>query len=370
MYILNNNIHFNESDFRTIEEIPVGNWLIMYNEMTDEYYLKAQSEFVLPKKLYGNCKQLTDKFLYTFKKRKKNLGILLSGLKGTGKSLLSRNVCIESGLPVIILTQAYQGTTFTNFLNKINQECIIFLDEFEKVYHNSDDNSGQNSLLSILDGVFTNKFLFLLTINDSDRLSEFLINRPGRIHYHIKYEGLDISIINDVIDDILDKKENKDKVVQICNYLGEISMDILTSIIEECNIFPDHEPKELIKDMNLECSNTYYDYVVTDAKSGEEIHEGSSNRHPLIGSYFQFEYYKKSKKSKKGSKSKAILDEYDEEVYDSSEGNSQGQWTREYIHFNDENNVAEITFENNAIRIKNSTFIVDFVKTKKFKFAF
>ena len=128
MYKLNSNIHFDETNFQTITEIPVGNWLVMYNEKLDEFYLKEQLSFTLPNKLYGSCKTLTKKFLNTFNNRNKNLGVLLSGLKGTGKSLLSRNICVESGLPVIILTEPYQGTTFLNFLNKINQECVIFLD--------------------------------------------------------------------------------------------------------------------------------------------------------------------------------------------------------------------------------------------------
>ena len=128
MYKLYSNIHFVETNFQTITEIPVGNWLVMYNEKLDEFYLKEQLSFTLPNKLYGSCKTLTKKFLNTFNNRNKNLGVLLSGLKGTGKSLLSRNICVESGLPVIILTEPYQGTTFLNFLNKINQECVIFLD--------------------------------------------------------------------------------------------------------------------------------------------------------------------------------------------------------------------------------------------------
>ena len=193
--------------------------------------------------------------------------------------------------------------------------------------------------------MFSNKFLFLLTINEPNRLSEYLINRPGRIHYHIKYVGLDESIISDVIDDKLINLDGKEKIQQICNYLGDISMDILTSVIEEANLYPDFEPKELIKDMNLECSDTYYNYTVK--KNGKIINTQTNiiNENPLASTSFYFGYYYKNKDGAKSRKDVYL-------VYDSVK------------------DPVEIIIENNIITIKNSIYTVEFKKSKRFIYRY
>ena len=113
-------------------------------------------------------------------------------MKGTGKSLLAKQICSMAGLPVIMIQHAYGGSGFLSFLSKISQPVIIFLDEFEKVYK---ENEQQNMLLSILDGTFNSKFLFLLTINEVGRMNHYMMNRPSRIHYHQNYTGMTMEMI-------------------------------------------------------------------------------------------------------------------------------------------------------------------------------
>ena len=70
----------------------------------------------------------------SFKGRKGNLGILLEGLKGTGKSLQAKHLCKNAGLPVILFTADWHGPTLEKFLARIKQSAILFFDEFEKIY--------------------------------------------------------------------------------------------------------------------------------------------------------------------------------------------------------------------------------------------
>lgn len=276
MICVNNSLIYmgSASDTRNVERIPEGNWVIKYSEKEFCFFLERTKEFTLPKKIYGECESLATRYLHTFSKKDGNLGVLFSGLKGTGKSMLARYTAIKSKLPVIIVSEPFHGAEFQTFLSSINHECVVFFDEFEKVYRKEEH---QQALLSILDGVFPNKFLFLVTINDTYRLSNFLNNRPGRIHYAKHYDGLPDDIIEDVCKDRLKSKKKTNDIIRACNYLGEVSMDVVTTLIDECNMYPKDSIQTIVGHMNLKPESTDYlvdifingDMVANDVKFSE-----------------------------------------------------------------------------------------------------
>jgi len=172
---------------------------------------------------------------------------------------------------------------------------VVFMDEFEKIYasvkdqHGEMNTSAQDSLLSILDGAFASKFLFVLTINESQKLSNYLLNRPGRIHYKKTYDGLDEDLIVEIIDDKLENKDQKDGVLEVSRYIGNTTMDMIISLIEECNLYQDQKPKELLVDMNLEPESLRYAYK---ARFGEiQVDAGTIWNTPIRGAEINFEYY-------------------------------------------------------------------------------
>jgi len=234
-------IEIKETDLEILDKIPAGNWLLQ-KTVTGEFYLTKQEDFVLPAKIYGNVDDQVARYLNTFSNRKSNLGILLRGLKGTGKSLTAKSICIQSKLPVILITQNYSGSNFENFMASIKQEVVIFIDEFEKVYKGAlkdlgTDNGGQDGLLTLLDGVFESKKLFLLTANTERNISNSIMNRPGRVHYLKDYKGLSRDIIEQVVDDMLKDKKEKDNVLQVLDIVGEINMDSLVALLSEMNMY-------------------------------------------------------------------------------------------------------------------------------------
>ena len=115
----------------------------------------------------------------------------------------------KMGIPTLLINSAYTGDAFFQFLYSIQQECIVFFDEFEKVY----DDDDQQSLLTVLDGTFPSKKLFLLTSNSTDMINIHLKNRPGRIHYHINFKGLSGEFIKEYIQDNLDNKLHEKDLV-------------------------------------------------------------------------------------------------------------------------------------------------------------
>jgi hypothetical protein len=274
----------------TIDKIPVGNWLVKYDDMKGIYYLEKTNSFRLPEKIYGDCPKYSERYLNSYNSWEGNLGVLLSGLKGTGKSLLAKKICIDSNLPVIMIPHPYHGAGFLSFLSKIDQDCIIFLDEFEKIYQREEE---QNTLLSILDGTFNSKFLFLLTINEYQRMTQYMLNRPSRIHYFKEYKGMEEDLIQEICEDLLDDKSKIEDTLTVCTYIGEISMDILISLINEINLYPDERPMEVLDYMNLSPSDISYNVkVIRDGKPiRKDVFSYSS---PLNSTQINLEWYGES----------------------------------------------------------------------------
>ena len=73
-------------------------------------------------------------------------------------------------------------------MQDIEQPCIILFDEFEKVY----DDQDQEKALTLLDGVFPSRKLFIMTVNNKWRVNEHMRNRPGRIYYMLDFAGFSL----------------------------------------------------------------------------------------------------------------------------------------------------------------------------------
>jgi len=274
-----------DSDVRAFEKLPNGIYLTKYDKQKDEYFLEESAPFVTPNKIYGNSNELSDRYVNTFNIGKKNMGILLTGLKGTGKSLTAKLTCIKANIPVILITESFFDDTFKAFLNSLTQEVVIFIDEFEKVY---DDVDEQNALLSLLDGVFEGKKLFLFTSNMTDKINRFMLNRPGRIRYLSEYESLDNSIINEVIDETLHNKAYKNEMLDVMDILGTVSMDILVGLIDEVNTYGE-SPKVAASYLNIRPEETYYS--VTVFKNNVKDGSTSTKIHPLTITKTFIEYF-------------------------------------------------------------------------------
>jgi hypothetical protein len=288
----NNRLTFS-GDLEIIKEIPVGNWLLMFDEKRSEYILEKQDDFILPNKIYGEEEKVAERYLNTFKNKDGNLGILLTGIKGNGKSLMAKLVCNLSNLPVIIITQSFNGESFQNFLSSIKQEIVVFVDEFEKVYKDDKDgNSTQEELLPILDGVFQSKKLFLFTTNTLE-INQFLKNRPGRIYYLRKYFGLDKKVIEEVIQDKLKDKTQKSELMNLLDLLGSVSMDVLDKLIQEMNLY--NEPATTaIKYLNIQIEHNEFD-VLMYIKGKRHVSKIYYN--PITSNYVYVSYKENDEKS-------------------------------------------------------------------------
>lgn len=216
------------------ERLPTGNYTICQNPMTKEYFLEESERFNLPRKLYGKTRRHGDRILETFQGREPNsqIGVFLSGTKGSGKTLLAKYIANRSGLPVIIVNTPFSDERFMRTIQGIEQEAVIVFDEFEKMY----DKDAQESILTLFDGVYTarNKVM-IITCNDKYSVRDFFHNRPSRLRYSINFTSLAIEFIEEYCADRLDDKGYLEKILGVSGTCDEFNFDMLQTLVDELN---------------------------------------------------------------------------------------------------------------------------------------
>lgn len=244
-------------DLVVYDKIPAGFYKITEHAslLGTSITLEKIDDFKNDGKIYGNHKRRSEKVIERFVAGKKNLGVILSGKKGIGKTLTARLIAIkmvEMGYPVIICSEYVRNVV--EFLNHITQEVVVLFDEFEKIYknHANDDDKPdrQESFLTLFDGLTTSKKLFIITCNSLYGINDFLINRPGRLHFHFRFDDPGEEEIKeflkdkvkDISDDVLEKVVKFSKRIAL-NY------DCLSAIATELQAGCSFE--ESMKDLNI-----------------------------------------------------------------------------------------------------------------------
>lgn len=230
------------------DKLPAGNYVIKKNEMTGQMFLEGVDKFEFSGKVYGDTIKRADRIINSFEDRPASTGVMLTGEKGSGKTLLAKMLSIkgyDKGIPTIVINQPWCGDAFNAFVQSIEQPVIIVFDEFEKVYNEED----QEAMLTLLDGVYPSKKLFVLTCNDKWRVNQHMRNRPGRIFYSLEYKGLEADFIREYCEDNLEAKEHIDKIVGIAGTFGQFNFDMLKALVEEMNRY-DETPQEAMQMLN------------------------------------------------------------------------------------------------------------------------
>jgi hypothetical protein len=238
-----------EADLDIHKALPPGNFIIK-EDMFGRYFFEGIDDFQLPDKLYGDTAQLAERILRTYNDRPGSTGVMLSGEKGSGKTLLAKvisHISKSNGWPTVVINTAFFGDKFNSLIQAIDQPCIVLFDEFEKVY----DNKQQREMLTLLDVVYPTKKLFLFTINDKWGIDTHLNNRPGRIFYALEYKGLDHDFIAEYCNEKLKEplKAHIAVLCQISTMFLAFNFDMLQAIVEEMNRY-DESPQEALKFVN------------------------------------------------------------------------------------------------------------------------
>lgn len=252
-----------DSPTKQMEEIPVGVYILHRTESGRFFLNKDKENFTFDYKLYGLETSFIKRVIRTYKETLGNLGLLLNGLKGTGKTVSAKIICNELKLPVIVVSANLSGCHI--FLNSIPQDIVILMDEYEKTFEKSPD------MLTIMDGAMnsSHRRVFILTTNEL-HVDPNLIERPSRIRYRKEFAHLNPQVVEEIIDDLLVHKQFKQQTIKFISTLEIISVDVVKAILQEINIH--EEEPEMFKDVfNVRKLDGKFNILVKNGEEWEEL---------------------------------------------------------------------------------------------------
>lgn len=230
-------------------------YTLKYNEWEGTAYFEINENINIPNKIYGNNYDSFINRILQWHKRDdvNNTGVLLSGMKGSGKTLTSKIIAKKSGLPIIVVDNNFLSRKLSDTFKKISGNYCIIFDEIDKNERYWDSSQ----LLGFLDGIETVcKKLVLFTCNDENFANENLIDRCSRIRYYKKFEGLDNNSISNLINEIIkDDKKKQMRCLDLINKFKVKSFDNIVNFLHEVQLYPDSKELDLLNDLNIEIQN-------------------------------------------------------------------------------------------------------------------
>lgn len=234
------------------KKIPPG---IYRYEMTDNgwYLAKTSDRYIFPYKIYGVNESILSRIKRAWQGLSGNFGVLLNGLKGTGKTVTAQQIvnwAIDEGIMVL---NVHSPIPLATVMAQIEQPMLVLFDEFEKTHDETAFPGAQQELLSAIDGLSRNEFrrLFLFTTNVK-KVNDNLIDRPSRIRYNWEFGRVNNELIEMLIADILKPKlmHLKHDIFQYLNSRAVLTIDVVKTVINECNTF-EESPEAFKTIMNL-----------------------------------------------------------------------------------------------------------------------
>lgn len=242
-----------DSSVTTSTTLPAGTYRVQFSQMTGYSLERIDPMHAAGERVYGTHRRRLDRIFDTYARFERSLGVMLSGDKGMGKSLMLRMIAERAqdklGLPAVVVENNYPG--IAQFLDTLGEALVIF-DEFEKTFPSGrgGGENAQNQFLGLFDGISTVKRLYTITTNSISDTSDFLLNRPGRFHYHIRFDYPDADQVREYLADNLpaDCRGEIEAVVRFTQR-AKINFDHLRAIAFELS--DGSTFKEVIDDLNI-----------------------------------------------------------------------------------------------------------------------
>lgn len=241
-----------------LDKLPKGVYNFTVKEKQNGLLLgfSPVEDFKIPENIVGQDRHLT-RVINTYNRLGKQMGVLLSGIGGAGKTVLAKRIameCVNKGNMSVVVVNSETVGHLPMMMSMLKDDVVILLDEFEKMF---DKVEKQNYLLTLLDGVMDHKHLFLFTCNDINKINPYMLHRPSRIRYHFKFDRVPKEIAHEIIErDYIPVDNNNVAVLKLLtDMINGLSYDMLFECIKECNLYPSENPMELVTDLSLEISD-------------------------------------------------------------------------------------------------------------------
>lgn len=204
----------------------------------------------LPPKLYGGVEERAQRIFSAWESRNRTTAILLSGVKGSGKTTLIKmlgNMAVDMGLPVWSLDTAEGIRSVIDILRSNDTKGVVIIEEMDKLFSDLRD---QRHLLGLFDGADRTNLLIVASLNSIAMLGGEFHNRPGRGYYLFRYGSLPREIIHEVVSDSLRDTTQVEETVAFISTFPLVTFDIISAIVHEMNTFS-VTAREAVKHMNV-----------------------------------------------------------------------------------------------------------------------
>lgn len=265
--------------------IPRGIYEVRVS-MAGFYLYKIADTFTFDYKLYGLNEHFINYVLKTYENTTGNLGVLLDGIKGTGKTVTAKELCNHLQLPVILVQSmgADNDDKLIKYLSTaIDFDCIFFFDEYEKEFKDS------SVVLSFMDGVHNSIYrkIFLLTTNRLN-VEPNLLGRPSRIRYKKSFGNLSEETTREILNDILEDKSAAEAIVELTHSMQIITIDLIKAIAAEINIHGIESFEDIKANFNIEFSSYTYGYKYVQYRKAGAFHFTTEEVEAIIKDYNKY----------------------------------------------------------------------------------
>lgn len=240
-----------DNSIQLLTSLPAQTYLVNFDKQSG-FFLSKYADIQVSEKMYGVHNTKLNKVMAAFGTFERNIGVILSGDKGIGKSSFAKLLaveCVKTGIPVVVVNTYIPG--IAEYLASFDQTVMVLFDEFDKTFKSSNNGmDAQAEMLTLFDGLAQGKKMFVVTCNSLTGLNDFLVNRPGRFHYHFRFGYPTAEDIREYLSDKVNKEFHSEinKVVSFSRKI-DLNYDCLRAIAFELNTGISF--KEAILDLNI-----------------------------------------------------------------------------------------------------------------------
>lgn len=238
------------SSLITHETLPARTYKVRASMMGLKL-VSADEEFVISdnEEIFGGREDKVEMIKKTYDASETSVGVLLSGKKGIGKTLFARMLATEAikmGMPVVLIDHKSGGSNIVDLVASLPENVMVMFDEFEKVF----DKDAQEELLGMFDGTSSKKRMFVITLNTIGRTSQFLLDRPGRFLFHLRFDSpSDEQIEEFLTTKVADLAEEDLIASKNLASVMDINYDILNALARMLNL--GYHVGEVLADLNI-----------------------------------------------------------------------------------------------------------------------
>ena len=246
------------------DNLPQNTYRVCFDPMSGHYLQRIADMTPSSEKMYGDGQKRIARIMAGWEKMQRSYGVLMSGDGGMGKTMLMRNLACQMQekfeLPIVIVDSPSPG--LVAYLDSLDA-CIVIFDEFEKNFSTeSEEGDQQAQFLTLFDGLSSTKRMYIVTVNNVEKLNDFIVNRTGRFHAHLRFSYPTAENIEEYLSDAGVDAENSAKIVEFAA-TSPLNYDHLRSIaFEMTEVGGDFT--DVIKDLNIKAVRAeLFDTVLT-----------------------------------------------------------------------------------------------------------